>query len=109
MIDYAYNSHNCRVKRMLEYFGESDADECEKCDVCLSQKQIKRKNNNPDSDTNLITQLLDYIKSKPNGVQHRIITHYFGSRSNEISEMLQFLCDEKYITFKDGFFYYNNK
>lgn len=109
MIDYAYNTQNCRVKRMLEYFGEHDANECEKCDVCLSQKQIKRKNNNPDSDTNLITQLLDYIKSKPNGVQHRIITHYFGSRSNEISEMLQFLCDEKYITFKDGFFYYNNK
>ena len=106
MIDYAYNSHNCRVKRMLEYFGESDADQCGKCDVCLSQKQIKQ-NNNPGSDIKLITQLLEYIKSRPNGVQHRIITHYLGSRSTEISEMLQYLCDEKYITFKDGFFYYN--
>lgn len=105
MIDYAYNSQNCRVQRMLEYFGENDSGKCKKCDVCLSQKQTnqQRKQHN----LNILTQLLDYIKSKPNGVQHRIITHNFGSHSNEVSEMLQYLCDEKYITFKDGFFFYN--
>lgn len=39
MIDYAFSSGSCRVSRMLAYFGETDAGECGRCDVCRSRRR----------------------------------------------------------------------
>lgn len=36
--DYIYNNESCRVERMLAYFGETDARNCGKCDVCRTSK-----------------------------------------------------------------------
>lgn len=44
MRDYAYDSSECRVRRMLEYFGQNDAADCGKCDVCRARdKKSKEK------------------------------------------------------------------
>ncbi len=34
MIDYAYNDDECRLNKLLRYFGETPHDTCHKCDVC---------------------------------------------------------------------------
>ena len=35
MIGYATNNTTCRSKQLLNYFGDTDADNCHQCDVCL--------------------------------------------------------------------------
>ena len=38
MIFYATNDAQCRSRQLLNYFGETNADDCHICDVCLSQR-----------------------------------------------------------------------
>ena len=35
MIDYALKDDECRLNKLLRYFGEEPTDTCHKCDVCL--------------------------------------------------------------------------
>jgi ATP-dependent DNA helicase RecQ len=37
LMSYVVNDRDCRVNNILSYFGEQDADDCGKCDVCLSK------------------------------------------------------------------------
>lgn len=39
-VEYAEQTSQCRQQFMLEYFGETDSAECNRCDVCL---EVKRK------------------------------------------------------------------
>lgn len=36
MLNYAANSHVCRSRFLLAYFGETDASDCGQCDVCAA-------------------------------------------------------------------------
>lgn len=35
---YATNDHECRSRQLLRYFGETDVNDCNHCDVCLERK-----------------------------------------------------------------------
>lgn len=39
MKSFVFDTTECRVRGMLRYFGEKDAPECGKCDVCRSKKR----------------------------------------------------------------------
>ena len=39
MIDYAFNNDECRLLKLLHYFGEQSQVTCGKCDVCTSGKK----------------------------------------------------------------------
>jgi len=39
MIHYAGQSHLCRSRALLAYFGETEAQDCGHCDVCLERKR----------------------------------------------------------------------
>lgn len=39
VIDYVFNDATCRVQRMMRYFGETDAPNCGKCDVCRAGRR----------------------------------------------------------------------
>lgn len=38
MTDFVYDDTHCRVAAMLRYFGETDAPDCGKCDICRARK-----------------------------------------------------------------------
>ena len=38
IIDYAYQDDECRLNKLLRYFGEEPTDSCHKCDVCMSKE-----------------------------------------------------------------------
>jgi len=42
MVTYAENTRYCRSQMLLGYFGETDAQACEMCDICLQKKNDKQ-------------------------------------------------------------------
>lgn len=106
MIDYAYNVDSCRVSRMLEYFGETGSHPCGTCDVCLSvKKRTHSKTEQRTSMENLTEQIMKYVSERPHGVSLRMIMNKFITSSNDAVGIVQFLCDEHFLIFKDGFYY----
>jgi ATP-dependent DNA helicase RecQ len=39
MINYVSSTHKCRSRLLVEYFGETDSQDCGHCDVCLEHKK----------------------------------------------------------------------
>ncbi|MDE7160325.1 MAG: RecQ family ATP-dependent DNA helicase [Muribaculaceae bacterium] len=58
MIDYASSDASCRIKRLLAYFGEKDAGECRKCDVCRDRKK-RSAPSSADPSRSILTILAD--------------------------------------------------
>ena len=40
MADYAASDDRCRSRMLLEYFGQSDAPDCGRCDICRSRRHV---------------------------------------------------------------------
>ena len=40
MIDFAEQSHRCRMQVILDYFGEAFYETCGRCDVCIQKKKV---------------------------------------------------------------------
>lgn len=102
MINYALST-DCRENRILKYFGESRKETCQKCDCCRE----KRKNGKSvmDKKNEIINKLLDFISARPNGVDFRIISHYFDYPPEMIAELLSFLVCEEYIYLENNAYY----
>lgn len=69
MIDYAFKGGKCRVSRMLNYFGETDASECNTCDVCRDKrKHQKMKNLKRLTVAEVYTKVMQQINVSESGV-----------------------------------------
>ena len=44
MLGYVNNTNTCRVRTLLQYFGEKDIQPCGKCDVCIQRKGHEEEN-----------------------------------------------------------------
>lgn len=58
VIEYASSDYKCRSRLLLDYFGEKEACDCGKCDVCLSHKG-ELKETKTDDVVRAIVQLLN--------------------------------------------------
>lgn len=65
MIEYATNNHICRSRQLLRYFGESQSHDCQRCDVCLEEKERHPSANTLKAAKVMITQYLN------DGKRHR--------------------------------------
>lgn len=43
MLDYAINTRDCRMRQIIEYFGEEGASECGICDNCIARRKGKTR------------------------------------------------------------------
>ena len=44
VLEYAESDEECRSVMLLRYFGEIEADDCGKCDVCQAHREVSRAN-----------------------------------------------------------------
>lgn len=103
MIDYACNPSGCRVSRMLAYFGETNAGDCGKCDVCRSRRQSAshvRKQCELTAD-----ELLDFLKSHPEGVDSMQILRGFPRVGNIAADLLTYLCNQGFAEKRDSLYF----
>lgn len=90
MIDYAYNDANCRVSRMLAYFGEDKNEDCGKCDICRNRKNSTAHVSKED----MINRVWKYLQMFPAGVTQTIIERNFSPDDILAGDALRFLVEE---------------
>lgn len=93
MIHYATNDRTCRSASLLAYFGEKRADNCGRCDVCLSRRGSE-PTAMPVGREALLALLAD-------GASHNVAELDTLALPREVmSRLLRELCDEEIITVK---------
>lgn len=100
MVDYGFKKGHCREKMLLEYFGELDGCDCGRCDVCRDRKLSSTRSNE-----DYIKKIMDYLKSRPDGVDIRILERDIRIPPAKLSGFLSFLCDEGFARCRDGMYF----
>ncbi len=101
MINYGFSSDKCREKMLLEYFGETDGEDCGRCDVCRDRRSQQK-----DDSEELIRRITDYLAKHPVGVDIRIMERDLKIRPARLSELLAFLTGEGFVDTADGMYLY---
>ena len=104
MRDYAYLTDSCRVAAMLRYFGQTDAPDCGRCDVCRARRSAAAKA--PD----LTESVRSLLTSSPSGITLAILRRHFpGQRLEHAIDALRDLCDSGQATESQGVYTIVNK
>lgn len=90
MLDYAFGDDGCRVRRMLDYFGEDDSRDCGKCDICRQ----KKKTPHHISKEEMIKKVWEYMQMFPAGVTQTVLERDFTPDDRLAADALRFLVDE---------------
>ena len=81
MIDYVQEEEVCRSSYLLEYFGQTDSDNCGTCDICRLPHQQKDR-------TDINDALKDYVLVQKGGRYCLSdISRQFGSADNPSSDI----------------------
>ena len=95
LIDYGFNDSGCRVRRMLDYFGEENNRDCKRCDVCRTNAKNIQPNNQQKKD--LIGNLTSLLEQYPYGISMTTLQCKLKGNDREISQTLTFLCNEGFV------------
>lgn len=101
MIDYGFGKGKCREKILLEYFGEQDGKDCGRCDICRGRNQ-----RSGGKEENRLARIVEYIRSRPGGVDIRIMERDLRIVPSQLSEYLSYLCGEGFVILEDGLYRY---
>lgn len=98
MIDYADNAADCRVKRMLAYFGEPNPGDCSHCDVCRRNSEAKTPKADI-SDREMIRQIMIYFRNRPLGATQQEFEDSFEVYKPRAAELLRTLIHEGFLEY----------
>ncbi|MDE7468330.1 MAG: RecQ family ATP-dependent DNA helicase [Muribaculaceae bacterium] len=74
MTDFVFDDTKCRVRGMLEYFGENVADDCGTCDVCRARR---RASAGSDVRKAIAAQLDAMLAASPGGISAATLQQHF--------------------------------
>jgi len=97
VIDYGSSKTQCRSKMLLQYFGEKEAKDCGKCDVCLDKKQRDMRSSDMDR---LIQTVLNQLDGKEMTLDE--ITAATDLPEKRLIEAIRFLSDNNRIVIKEN-------
>ncbi len=91
MLHYAQSEDQCRSRQLLAYFGETTAQNCNQCDICLSK---------PKHEKDIRQQILSLLADKkPHHITELVRLPY---SSKDIDAALTYLVQEEYILQQEG-------
>ena len=108
MIDFAYSEEGCRVARMLAYFGEKAAADCDTCDRCRERRK-KGAHAGRLSDDDLCRELRGLLRDNPEGLDYGTLRTYLGlPYADKAIGMLRLMAEDDLVTIKDRRYILNN-
>jgi ATP-dependent DNA helicase RecQ len=97
---YLLNQTICRSRYLVQYFGETDADDCGICDICLGRKKETVSHQEFEAIAEKITTILD----EPRSLTY--ITETIDVTNERASEVIKWLADHgKVARTEDGRIY----
>ena len=101
MCNYVFDNSNCRVERMLSYFGEPLPQTCGKCDICREAKHVA----NSQQRKSYIKSTIDVLLQKiPEGITLDILRQAFTRNLDEAIAQLRERVDKGEVLLKNGVF-----
>ncbi len=99
MINYASQTEKCRSRIILEYFGESTAQECGTCDICLKKNKLAETFFNE----SLIREIVEILEVSPKSLKE--IKELTGDETDTYIEVLRDMIDRGAVSFQNNLFY----
>jgi ATP-dependent DNA helicase RecQ len=97
VIEYGTSETQCRNRMLLRYFGEKDAEDCGKCDVCLEKKRGEMSDA---AMKTLIHEILVLIRNGEGRVESVVTSVDYPEK--QVVKALRFLSDSGRIMIHDG-------
>lgn len=92
MMRFVFGQGNCRVKGMLEYFGEKEAQDCGQCDQCRETRK------RPRTDRATLLRETERLLKQPGGHSIEYIAEQLSVNREQIIEICRELLDSERIT-----------
>lgn len=89
--DFVFDDTGCRVERMLAYFGENEAGECGKCDLC------RERPSSAEGARSLKEGIL-YLAGQPGGHTVEHIAEQLGTNASKVAEAARAMIDNGELT-----------
>ena len=93
MIRYAESTHKCRSQALLNYFGETEARRCGKCDVCIERNKIELTDLEFNS---ILKDIKPLLKTKPCSLEELVLSAS-ASGEDKVLRAIQWLFDNEKI------------
>lgn len=103
MIDYAENNDICRSRVLLIYFGENNAKDCGRCDVCLKKNETGLSNF---EFKQIEEKLVDLFKVKESYRLNELVETFIEDtdanyKSEKVTKVIRFKIDMGQLTLED--------
>lgn len=95
VLNYASTSHTCRSRLLLAYFGETNTNACEQCDVCLEEK---RKVLHTDEFENISKQIRELLAIHPMDLKH-LVNSVTENSEDKIIHTIQWMVDNDQLKY----------
>ncbi len=97
VINYAESKHICRSRLLLAYFGETESEPCNHCDVCLEEKRKILHTDEYEKISNQIKQLLALhpLALKP------LVDSIIDIHEDKVIHTIQLMLDNKLLEYDD--------
>lgn len=106
MIGYAFASGDCRVERMLSYFGERHSGDCGKCDICRDKK--KKRSHEKEEESVVMNAIIEYLKLNEGGVSLMSIERNCGKDPRGVSSVVNFMLNEGFLRMENNIYFLND-
>lgn len=94
IIDYCMDTHTCRSRMLLAYFGERSSRNCMLCDVCLQRTQTPLRYGDL---SDMVECLLRYLGEHGDVTIDDLARHFAGDK-DKYAIALQYMSDEGMVT-----------
>ena len=97
VIEYGSSQTQCRSKMLLQYFGEKNAKDCGKCDVCVEKKHLEK---GAYAMKTIIHEVLVLIGNGESRVEDVLASVHYPEK--QVVDALRFLSDSEQIVINNN-------